>query len=259
MTIQGTCPKCRIFNAKTSHLIESWTLIGKYTPNKNITLTAEVPKLLPWVFDTGDPVPWEAWQTLLSLLVGLPAQQEIKQMLGEGWEQGTHETSSNKEQGISFHLCSPSGTSAGTATGMKQIHHRIPTCRSHTPEKVLSTHCSVCCKQMVRNLPGGLRISPMGANMWNWDRSSAAQKPPEPTLALDTGMEEGLEREGKERPQKEGDKVSGNKSKGQSKEGKERNRNKEWRQSIVWQMLLQNCHSDTHATAQPPGWMGIHW
>lgn len=115
---------------KQCNLIESWTLNWKYTPNENTTLTAEVPKLLPWVFDTGDPVPWEAWQTLLSLLVGLPVQQEIKQMLGEGWEQGPckHETSSTKEQDILFHLYSPSGTSAGTAMGTKQIQHWISTC-----------------------------------------------------------------------------------------------------------------------------------
>lgn len=57
--------------------------------------------------------------------------------------------------------------------------------------------------------------------------AKSSQKPSEPILALDTGMEEGLEREGKGRPEKEGDKVRSNKSKGQSKEGKGRNRNKE--------------------------------
>lgn len=78
---------------------------------------------------------------------------------------------------------------------------------------------------MLRNLPEWLRVQI--CEIRTDAKSSAAQKPPEPTLALDTGMEEGLESEGKERPQKEGDKVRSNKSKGQSEEGKRRNRNKE--------------------------------
>lgn len=57
--------------------------------------------------------------------------------------------------------------------------------------------------------------------------AKSSQKPSEPTLPLDTGMEDGLEREGKGRPEKEGDKVRSNKSKEQSEEGKGRNRNKE--------------------------------
>jgi len=56
-TTKRTCPKYRIYNSKKPYLIGSWILNGKYAPNENITLTAEVTKLLPWVFDTGDPVP----------------------------------------------------------------------------------------------------------------------------------------------------------------------------------------------------------
>lgn len=57
MTSERTCRKYRSYNTKKPYLIGSWILNGKYTPNENITLTAEVTKLLPWVFDTGDPVP----------------------------------------------------------------------------------------------------------------------------------------------------------------------------------------------------------
>lgn len=90
MTTKRTCLKCRIYNTKKPYLIRSWILNGKYAPNENITLTAEVTKLLPWVFDTGDPVPWEAWQTLVSLLAGLPAYWEIK--VDVGWRPGSGAT-----------------------------------------------------------------------------------------------------------------------------------------------------------------------
>lgn len=57
MTIKRTWLKCRIYTTKKPYLLGRWILKGKYAPNENITLTAEVTKLLPWVFDTGDPVP----------------------------------------------------------------------------------------------------------------------------------------------------------------------------------------------------------
>lgn len=60
MTTKRTRPKCRMCNTEKPCLVGSSILSWKYTPNENITLTAEVTKLLPGVFDTGDPVPCEA-------------------------------------------------------------------------------------------------------------------------------------------------------------------------------------------------------